>query len=114
MTKITGLDNCGNAPKQIVFADALIGYFTHDDDMVAANTDRDVEWKIIGQGSLEPGVEINSIDFEHILSHGKYASADGQVVTANGEELDFMAVGDFAGHAKDAKLSFVKTSLVQN
>lgn len=109
MTKITGLDNCGNAPKQIVLADILIGYLSHDSDKLNS----DVQWQIIGEG-ITADTDVVSIDFEHILSHGKYASADGKVVTVTGAELDFMAVGEFANHSKDAKLSFVKISLVQN
>lgn len=104
MTKVTGLDNCGNAPKQLIFTNALVSYFTSDTNNLA-----DMEWQIVGQGVSE--TDISSVNFEHVLSHGKYASADGRVNVTDQKSYDFMAVGEFSGHTKEANLTYIKVSV---
>lgn len=114
--------DCGNAPRREVLKDLVVAIATRDSDVVDALIADDVVWTLVGGETLTgrgavtdwvaAGPEVDELTFGSVLTHGRGASVDGVHRLVDESETGFSHVLRFSSTAKTAKISGVKSYLI--
>lgn len=111
--------NCGNAPRHEItrrFAVALASADTSELELLVSP---DAEWDILGKLSCRglpaiiesAGLTLASVELRvlSVITHGREASIDGEVLLENGHVMNFCHVVRFANAAKTAAITRIRT-----
>lgn len=112
-------DNCGNAPRKIIVRDFLIALYSRNSFDVTEMLTPNICWEIVGVSSLD-GIDSvrdwllaetapTELHINTIITHGRESGADGNIVFANGTVLRFCHMLMFAGAAKSAKITEIRS-----
>lgn len=111
--KIASPADCGNAPKKMILKDLLKAFAVTDIPFIREHVAEDVHWEIINHMSahgrekmaevLESKMTIPAVelDIDHIITHGKTASANGTAKFADNSSCAFCHVYEFVSAGKN-------------
>lgn len=121
MTKVRLPDNCGNSPKSQKIADFYTALFALKTDVIVQEIADDFEYVIYGDNTYagESGVrelialleqsQIEAVDIEVVISHGKYVASTGVAQRKDGTRMAFSEMCTFEGHSKTAKIAKIES-----
>ncbi len=127
LVKMNGADivfptDCGNSPRLIIVSEFSAAWATTDTDAVVERLAEGSRWAVVGDenegGRQEPTIPWPTVDPELVeilstVTHGKLAACEGYIT--NGESrVDFCHMIQFTGAAKTAKISEIRTFLVES
>ena len=114
--------DCGNAPRKIVIRDFLIALYSGDLDQTLEMLTDDVRWEVVGSHVLAGKAETRSwlmhavsaqeLKLHTVITHGTDCGADGVATYENSRTACFNHVIVFSGHAKTAKISEIRSYLI--
>ncbi|TDK24534.1 hypothetical protein E2F48_11900 [Arthrobacter crusticola] len=122
MIALTEPAGCGNAPRQLVIRDLVLALAEVDGPRLRELLDEEVRWDLAGAGMIE-GIsqltgrlsgqgDVAAIELASILTHGREGSADGVLAFRNGRRQAFCHVLRFASTVKTAKVTEMRSYLV--
>lgn len=109
--------DCGNSPKKAFLKDWNIAFVEGNTDLIMANVTDDVTWHLVGDWQIEgkddflKGLEAlkqtkqaSEMTLESVITHGREASASGEVTLKDGKTYAFCHVYAFrSAKANDIK-----------
>lgn len=120
MTKINIAPDCGNSPRRAFIRDFNIAFVESNSDFIIESIDDDIRWKIYGDRLIEgkanfikelqrmmiPDNEVDEITIHSMITHGKEACSNGEMLMKDGKRFAFCDVYEFisAGKNKIGKL----------
>lgn len=114
--------DCGNAPRRAIIRDFVLALYEKNVEHLSNILSDRIEWHVVGAASLrgpdavvswvQQSEVVNRLEFHTILTHGREGGADGEIRTVDGKVFGFAHVFLFAGAAKTAKLTLVRSYLV--
>lgn len=125
MVRVTGGQDCGNAPKKLLLRDFNIAFANGDVDTLLDNVSDDVCWTMVGASEVVgkeafaaalgemSGAEVEELVLHHIITHGNVGSVNGVLKFKNGKAFGFCDVYRFSSHAKDAKIKEMTSYVIQ-
>ncbi len=115
--------DCGNAPRKRILRDFVVSLAERDSEQITALLADSASWSIVGVDTLNGGddvrdwmsglPEVDEVLFDSLLTHGRGASVDGVLRLADGRSTGFCHVLRFTGAAKRAKVSGVKSYILE-
>ncbi|MHA7262906.1 hypothetical protein ACX80W_06830 [Arthrobacter sp. TMN-37] len=122
MIALTEPAGCGNAPRQLIIRDVVLALAAVDEPQLRRLLAETVRWDLPGAESIE-GMdaltgrlsrqdEVAGIALASILTHGREGSADGVLTFAGGARQAFCHVLRFASAAKTAKVTGIRSYLI--
>lgn len=125
--KVTIPNSCGNAPRQEILLVLTSAFAAHDAEAIdAALISDQVTWELAGSHSMlgkqtlldhfqqvwPAGIE--ELIIRHIITHGKTASVNGELVMKDGSLLSFCDVYVFSSASNKGKISGITSYRVLN
>ncbi|MEO1288289.1 MAG: nuclear transport factor 2 family protein [Chloroflexota bacterium] len=114
MVKVTVEASLGHSPSKGFLRDFLVAFAEGNSQFIVESVTDDIVWEIVGEGRIE-GKEAFSkavgnpnpnktveLTIEHLITHGKEASASGHFVLDNDERYAFADVYIFKNTKADA------------
>lgn len=111
--------NCGNAPRHEIarrFAAALAGRDENELNLLLAP---EVTWNLVGEAQFDgmpallerasQSADATQLRVLSVITHGREASIDGQLVMTDGRTLSVCHVLRFANTAKTARITGIRT-----
>ncbi len=120
MVKVIVSADCGNAPKKLFLKQFNTAFAEGNIEFLAESVSDDIVWKIVGTqliaGKAEFDATLEKIDFtensevtvKRIITHGKEAAANGEIVTTTGQKYTFCDFYEFSG-AKGMRVKFIES-----
>ncbi len=113
---------CDNAPRKQIVIDFTVAILKQQNEVIKEYVDEAIIWyqlkdnkKIEGISSLftileEEGKEIvDCLEIYQVITHGKFASINGVILSANGTKTDFCDVYMFSNTSKSGKVKEIKS-----
>lgn len=120
--RVTGAEDCGNAPKKGYLRAFTIHWALNDKPFLADCCTDQAAWEIVGNRRFEGKGEwmaatfmngkAEALDIASIITHGYTGSIDGTVTFADGGKLAFCHVCAFNSAGKKAKLKSIRSYLI--
>lgn len=123
--EITGVEDCGNAPKKQWLKSFNEAFATGDTTYILDQVADDVTWRIIGESYTIQGktafaeelkamtqYKVSGMHFDQIITHGSTGSANGTVLMQNGRKYGFCDVYLFTGAGKKARLKEITSYVI--
>ncbi len=122
MITVTETAGCGNAPRQLVIRDLVLALAEVNGPRLNELLAEKVRWDLAGAGAIE-GLsrltdrlsgqgEVATIELGSILTHGREGSTDGVLTFRDGRRQAFCHVLRFASTGKTAKVTEMRSYLV--
>lgn len=122
MVVMTEASGCGNAPRHQVIRDLVLALAEVDEPRLNELLAEKVHWEIPGAESTEglAGLtsrlveqsEVEQITLNSIITHGREGGADGVLDFRDGSRLAFCHMLKFASTAKTAKVTLMRSYLI--
>lgn len=124
MVKIKALADCGNAPKNTFIQNFNIAFAQGDAATVSAMVTDDIIWEMVGMKTIcgKPDLvkmiekmknqEIEEYTITSAISHGKTASASGEMRMRNGLSYAFADIYEFSS-VKGNEIRMIKSYLIE-
>lgn len=115
---------CGNAPRHQIITTVIAAMHDKNLDVLNQWFAEDIRWEIAGEQLLQ-GTEVvqhrilrapetSSLKFLSVLTHGSWASADGQYLPDGSTATHFSHVLRFASAGKSAKIKEIRSYYIQS
>lgn len=113
MAKINVIPNCGNSPRKAFIRDFNIAFTKDNIDFIIDNVHENVQWLIYGDTKIDGKADfikstkgmlkmkIEEITIYNIITHGKAASCNGQMIMQGGKKFAFSDVYEFISAGKN-------------
>lgn len=117
--RVVSEPNCGNAPRHEILRRFAVAPATCDAGELGALLSEGVSWDLLGEAVYNgiPAVldrashhpDAVEMCVRSVITHGREASIDGELVTAGGQRVSFCHVLRFPGAAKTARVTTIRT-----
>ncbi|MBN8235835.1 nuclear transport factor 2 family protein [Halobacillus kuroshimensis] len=122
---VTGVEDCGNAPKKLWLKAFNEAFATGDAAYILDQVTDDVIWRIIGETNVIQGkaafaeelksmteYKVSGLHFDQIITHGSTGSANGTILMQSGRQYGFCDVYLFTSAGKKARLKEITSYLI--
>jgi hypothetical protein len=122
--KINSKPDCGNSPKKELVKDMTIYFSSYDLDKAMNHLDKDVSWtlvgdkRVVGKEKFRVALEEMSqnkaleLTIHSIITHGKEAAVNGEMVMEDGSKFGFSDFYKFSG-AKGVKVISIVSYVIE-
>lgn len=113
---------CDNAPRKEIVIDFTVAILTKQSNIIKEYAHESIilhqlkeQIKLEGLSSLiialqdDKPIEVDCVEIEQVITHGKFASINGVLLLADGSTVNFCDVYTFSSAAKSGKVKEVKS-----
>src|SRR5690606_22511974 len=125
MAKVSIPPDCGNAPKKNLLKDLAVAAVNGDLKFVESLLSDDLTWEIVGQSSIAGKENVlkglpqhklwkaKELVVDTIITHGREASVNGQIVARDNSSYSFCEVFRFKSAGSTA-IQSIKTFMIKH
>lgn len=116
MVKVTGIEDCGNAPRKQILQKLNVAFAKNDDEFILDKMAKNIRWDRVGDTPIQGkddfakalkelgNFKTRELVINTVITHGDTGAVEGKLIMEDGSVIAFCDIYKFNGYSKTAKI----------